>query len=652
MYYLPRFLFTIFACSLSLAFSHLSAQEQLGNKIPAATGSDGAGTAVSISADGNTMALSSPLYDGDGHVRVFTWSTISWTQKGNDILGIPGDKRFGFDISMSNDGNTIAIGSPFTSSGGQVHVFDWIIDQWVQRGSDILGESYGDGFGRAVDMNGDGNRVAIGSPDNDDSGFRGRVKVYEWNGSQWIQMGENMDGPTFGDDYGHALSLNDNGTTLIIGSPLAGAGKVEVMQWNGLSWSQKGADIDGENSGEQLGFAVDISADGNEIVIGAPKHHLDGTTFNVGKAMSYNWTGSNWEIGLEVEGLEANDEMGAAVSINDAGDVIAVGTPGTAAGGTVHTYKVFQDQWFLRGEEMHAEDAFDDFGAALDFSSDGKDLVIGAPLASLNSGAAYVYGPCWNSEFDSEISACGFYEDPNGDIYTTSGSFTYEIDDGFVCSDLINLTLSIDAIDSTFFSGSGCQSFYVEEWDETFTTGGIHKRIFTNVAGCDSVVSLDLDLTTINLQVIYEGGQFTAVETMGDSYQWFDCTNQEPIAGETSPSLAILSTGFYSVIITKGNCVDTTECSSIASSQEILDIENAIQIYPNPSSGNFVIDISEMEIPNAQVEIFDLNGRMILRKELGMVEEVDLGGEPEGVYVVKIKTEKRSWGKRVVLVKE
>ncbi len=68
--------------------------------------------------------------DDSGHVTVFRMSNSEseWTQLGEDIDGEQAGEWSGYSVSLSGDGNTVAIGSPYYVSdsgyeGGQVKVY-------------------------------------------------------------------------------------------------------------------------------------------------------------------------------------------------------------------------------------------------------------------------------------------------------------------------------------------------------------------------------------------------------------------------------------------------------------------------------------------------------------------------------------------------
>lgn len=62
------------------------------------------------------------------------------------------------------------------------------------------------------------------------------------------------------------------------------------------------------------------------------------------------------------------------------------------------------------------------------------------------------------------------------------------------------------------------------------------------------------------------------------------------------------------------------------------------KIFPNPSNGEFVIDIG-VAPKNATISIFDINGRLILQQKgitTSGIQKVDLSREPKGIYFIKV----------------
>ena len=133
-----------------------------------------------------------------------------------------------------------------------------------QLGADIDGEAAGDYSGQSVAMSSDGTIIAIGAYTNDGNNGTdsGHVRVYEWNGSEWTQKGGDIDGEAAYDYAGWSVDLSSDGTTVAIGAKYNdgngdASGHVRVYEWNGSEWVQKGADIAGEAAGDESGGSVD-----------------------------------------------------------------------------------------------------------------------------------------------------------------------------------------------------------------------------------------------------------------------------------------------------------------------------------------------------------------------------------------------------------
>ncbi|MGI9459521.1 MAG: hypothetical protein ACR2NF_05950, partial [Pirellulales bacterium] len=294
--------------------------------------------AVSLSGDGQIIAVGSQESSQNGaqsgHVGVYYWNndTSSWVRRGNDIVGeAPGDK-FGRKVVLSDDGNTLATSSMYNSeSRGHVRIYSWDdgLNSWVQRGNDIDGERGGDRFGYSISLSSNGETLAVGAIDNSDAAQdAGSVRVYDWSheNSSWTQRGADLDGDDFRDHLGWSVSLSDDGNILAAGSIewTAGAGYVRVYQWNEgtASWLQRGADVSGENFGDVAGI-VAISGNGNRLVMGA-----NGNSGSRGHVRIFDWNSqtSSWQqTGGDLDGEQAGDCFGHLVAISQSGNTVASG---------------------------------------------------------------------------------------------------------------------------------------------------------------------------------------------------------------------------------------------------------------------------------------------------------------------------------------
>ena len=173
--------------------------------------------------------------------------------------------------------------------------FSLSAQSWNQLGLDIDGEAAGDNNGHSVSISDDGNTIAVGAPFNNN--HTGHVKIYTFNGSSWTQLGQDIDGESIGDESGWSVSLSSDGTTVAIGAWYNdgignNSGDVRIYNFDGLQWFQLGQYIDGEAPDDYSGVSVTLSGDGNTVVVGA--RHNDGNGDQSGHVRIYSYNGNSW----------------------------------------------------------------------------------------------------------------------------------------------------------------------------------------------------------------------------------------------------------------------------------------------------------------------------------------------------------------------
>jgi len=245
---------------------------QLGGDIDGVKENDELGSSVSVSSDGKTVAAGAPNRDGinSGYVRVSTYDN-GWVLLGEEIGGRSANDFFGWSVSLSTDGRTVAIGAPGSDDGNGVvsglsrfYIYDSGTG-WTQLGGDIVGASADDKFGYSVSLLGDGRTLAIGAPQNDS----GHVQVFTYDtGFGWTQLGDDLVGDAAGDEFGRSVSLSTDGRTIAAGAPFhdgngVESGHAQVYSYDaGPGWIRVGDRINGEVGSDRSGWSISLSADG------------------------------------------------------------------------------------------------------------------------------------------------------------------------------------------------------------------------------------------------------------------------------------------------------------------------------------------------------------------------------------------------------
>jgi hypothetical protein len=274
-------------------------------------------------------------------------------------------------------------------------------------------------IGHAVAVSGDGNTIAVGAQhessnargvngnQNNDAAYNsGAVYVFARNGGSWMQQAYvKASNPGNSDHFGNVVALSADGNTLAVAAfwesssatgvngnqednSIPQAGAVYVFIRKGGAWTQQ-AYIKASNTGnagegglpgegDQFGFSLALSDDGNTLAVGAPSEDSSAS------------------------GINGNQNDNSALT---AGAVYVYARSGAA----------WTQQAYIKSDATPMATAGDQFGYSLALNADGNTLAVGvyddggsgrtvnAPIDAMRngSGAAYVFtrkGTAWTRE--------------------------------------------------------------------------------------------------------------------------------------------------------------------------------------------------------------------------------------------------------------
>ena len=430
---------------------------------------------ISVAIDGDTVLVGAhrtnqPLADC-GSVYVFERTGENWNQTAKLIAPDPDSFAY-FGFSVGIDGDTAIVGATREDEAGNdagaAYIFVRNQFGWAPQAKLIGNNTEAeDNFGYAVDVHGD---FAIAtSPKNRGSGA---AYIYKRDGTEWEQKRNRVRirmipiDPDGASAFG--VSVDIRGDTAVIGATGANVGEDVVgaayifTQNEPPFWNQHTKLVAADRSGgDQLGFAVAIDANKNEVIAGAPKQDAgglssgaayifeqredaswvestklsDGETasedqFGVSVAISGNFaisgaqqdddiapnagaayiferSGVLWlqRTKLTVDDAQAGDLFGNAVAMD--GETVLVGAPGVddagPEAGAAYVFVKVGEEWIqqakLIGDDL---EIFDRFGSAV--TVHGDTAIIGAygkDEIGTDSGAAYVFvrsGASWTQQ--------------------------------------------------------------------------------------------------------------------------------------------------------------------------------------------------------------------------------------------------------------
>ena len=372
---------------------------------------------VDMNGDGTIFISGHPLHergtvqsnqnDREGCVMIkeYNSGTDTWDAKGPSILtALPlleddnGDvllvDRFGERVAMTGDGNTIVIGARYTDSGsnnsGAVLTYtykipsesEWNVNTdtnlvfkdgdetqtegkyyWVLIGNEstnassngttaptgisIIGSDAGDILGTDVDINYTGTRIAVGIPNEDAGGSNsGMARVYEYNSGtdKWEQLGQDLSGDAANDKFGYALKLNKTGSRVAISTRAGGYAKVYEYNSGTSQWDMMGTNSvwDSSNTGRgkfpistdddsKKGRFVSLNDDGDVLAVG---HNADNSVNVYQWDGSSNWTKVGSTLDSSLSSVSAGDGFGSSGQLSKNGDYLIVGSTHVDTGGT------------------------------------------------------------------------------------------------------------------------------------------------------------------------------------------------------------------------------------------------------------------------------------------------------------------------------
>ncbi len=166
----------------------------------------------------------------------------------------------------------------------------------------------------------------------------------------------------------------------------------------------------------------------------------------------------------------------------------------------------------------------------------------------------------------TSITNCDSYS-WNGQTFNQSGTYSYTTTNSAGCDSTATLLLTLNQSEQTSFSTTTCDSFWWNANNQTYTTSGTYTAVLTNTAGCDSTVTLNLNITISPEKPLLSVNQpecpgdlveLTAIVQPGAGVQWEEPGNFTSNLTENTFPLTTELTGNYSAYAILNNCISDT----------------------------------------------------------------------------------------------
>ena len=602
---------------------------QLGADIDGEADNDRSGTSVSMSADGSVVAIgASGSYNGgvNGYVRVYAYDGTSWGQLGLDINGEAANDYSGAAVSLSANGSIVAIGATGNDdngdNAGHVRVYAYNGISWEQLGADIDGEATGDYSGGAVSLSDDGSIVAIGAIGNDgNNGYDdGHVRVYEYNGTSWIQLGLDIDSEESVDRNGFAVSLSADGKTVAtsaIYNEGSGpySGHVRIYTYDGTLWRQLGTDIDGEESGDESGSSVSLSANGSVVAIGSKRNDDNGSY--AGHVRIYTYDGTLWrQLGTDIDGEESGDESGSSVSLSADGSVVAIGAylndgNGSNAG-HVRIYRYDGTSWEQLGIDIDGETAGSQSGGSVSLSADGTKVAIGAISNDGNgTDAGHVRVYSLKDITAPSVSSTTLMEEIEGE--EISSNTTYSFED--------SLWIAVTYDEKVRVTG---------EPSIALTSLSNKNAVFDTLISPDSTIAYFLYVISNNEDDINVDDPEVSL-TVANTIDLNGGTIKDVAGNNAALDISMLTIPSQVLTNTNDNLLSTKGST-----------------YPNPCTDRIQLDLGA-DFNNVLIEVFNSQGVLVKTMSgYGKTHSIDLSEISSGLYILSVNADGKLGNQKIM----
>lgn len=208
-----------FACILFLAVMIIpmctTAQLPKGKMLVGKVSKEQFGRNVKISGDGNVLAVAAPFNsehgDKDGRIVVYKFVNNNWQIMGNEILPDARDFFYGEMMELSEDGEKLVVASPF----GGVSIYHFDGNDWIKSPHTLQLENQNDQI-QSISISSDASKMAVSFDSQTQRTVN--IKLFNFDGQQWLQEGVNLVPYPGVKIYRLALSLSENGQVLVVGN--------------------------------------------------------------------------------------------------------------------------------------------------------------------------------------------------------------------------------------------------------------------------------------------------------------------------------------------------------------------------------------------------------------------------------------------------
>ena len=174
-----------------------------------------------------------------------------------------------------------------------------------------------------------------------------QLRSGDLRGGNWVRLGSRLTGDLNRYRFGSSIALNAEGNILAVSNfnDTNNFGEVSIYEFDNTDWVLKGNVLVGADAGDGFGASIDLNDIGDRIVVGSPGSNALGTQSGAIDIFEFSSSGEWVRLYETYYGTVSNESFGSNVNLDAAGDTVLVGLSSNDEGGlAAGAMKIYQPQ--------------------------------------------------------------------------------------------------------------------------------------------------------------------------------------------------------------------------------------------------------------------------------------------------------------------
>jgi regulation of enolase protein 1 (concanavalin A-like superfamily) len=461
---------------------------------------------------------------------------------------------------------------------------------------------------------------------------------------------------TFGgieEDEGHSIQQTTDGGYIITGMtrlPPIFDDDVYLIKTDANGIEQWSKSFGGAANEESEGASVQQTTDGGYIIAGKkPRSEIEDDD-------------DVYLIKTDANGVEqwskvfggTDDDWGNSVQQTTDGGYVIIGGTESFGAGERDVYLIKTDG---NGDSLWTRTfggIEEDEGHSIQQTTDGGYIISGDNQSFGNGGEDIylikTYGnDCSTTSTDTHIACDEFMWYCDGNTYTSSNNTaTYIYTNTAGCDSTVTLDLTINNSTSNSTTQTACDTYTWSVDSNTYASSGTYTNVSTNAAGCDHTETLELTINSVIASISQSGETLSSVTTpVGLTANWYNIQTEDGdsriwLMEEESSAFMPRFDCSYFIVVSNNGCIDTSETYYYGANAARI---GSIITSPNPTSGLINVKFENSKNQFVMFELISNNGSKL--DEFITVEDnlnIDLSKYPSGSYYLYFNSEDRVQG--------